>query len=251
MKLQGSTILITGGASGIGQAFAEALHAGGNKVIIAGRRRDALASTVHSHPGMESVELDVTDRASIARASAEILRKHPSLNVLINNAGVMQVDDVASKVDEELLASTIATNLLGPIRLTGALVDHLKRQPSATIINVSSALGFVPLAWSAVYSSTKAALHSYSLSLRYKLRGTSVKVVEVIPPWVQTDLLGKENRHDARAMPLEEFTAEAMRLLASNVEEVVVEKAKGLRDNVGPNEGNLVTQLNDLLGAVH
>jgi uncharacterized oxidoreductase len=170
---------------------------------------------------------------------------------LINNAGIMPVDDVASVVDELQLASTIATNLVGPIRLTGALIDHLKRQPSATIINVSSAMAFIPLAWSAVYSSTKAALHSYSLSLRYKLRGTSVNVLELVPPWVQTDLLGKENRYDPRAMPVEEFTVETMRLLASDVQEIVVEKAEPLRNAVGPGEGDLVTQLNDRIGAVH
>ena len=112
---------------------------------------------------------------------------------------------------------------------------------------MSSALGFVPLAWSAVYSSTKAALHSYSLSLRYKLKGTSVRVLELVPPWVQTDLLGKENRNDPRAMPLDEFIAETLRLLATDLEEIVVEQARPLRENVGPGEGTLVTQLNDLL----
>jgi uncharacterized oxidoreductase len=251
MDLVGNTILVTGGGSGIGRALAEALHARDNKVIIAGRRKSALAETVQAHPGMESVELDVTDPSSVARVSRELVRKHPSLNVLINNAGIMKVDDVGKAVDEELLASTLTTNLAAPIRLTGALLEHLKSRPSATVINVSSALGFTPLAWSAVYSSTKAALHSYSLSLRYKLKGTSVRVLELVPPWVQTDLLGAENRSDPRAMPLDEFTSETLRLLATDVEEIVVEKARPLRENVGPGEGKLVTQLNDLISAVH
>lgn len=182
-------------------------------MVIAGRRKEALAETVRANSGIEAVELDVASRESIARASVEIVRKYPSLNVLINNAGIMRVDNIDHFVDEELLASTISTNLLGPIRLTGALLDHLKAQPRAAIVNVSSVLGFVPLAWSAVYSSTKAALHSYSLSLRYALRGTSVRVIELIPPWVQTDLLGKGNSKDNRAMPLDEFAAETMHLL--------------------------------------
>ena len=182
-------------------------------MVIAGRRKEALAETVRANSGIEAVELDVASRESIARASVEIVRKYPSLNVLINNAGIMRVDNIDHFVDEELLASTISTNLLGPIRLTGALLDHLKSQPRAAIVNVSSVLGFVPLALSAVYSSTKAALHSYSLSLRYALRGTSVRVLELIPPWVQTDLLGKGNSRDNRAMPLDEFAAETMHLL--------------------------------------
>ena len=251
MNLEGNTVLITGGNSGIGRALAEALHARGNKVIIAGRRKEALADTVRANPGMESVELDVTDPSSVATVSAELLRNHPRLNVLINNAGIMKVDDVGRAIDEELVASTIATNLVAPIRLTGALLEHLKSQPSATIINVSSVLGFVPLAWSGVYSSTKAAVHSYSLSLRYKLKDTSVKVLELVPPWVQTDLLGSQNRNDPRAMPLDEFIADVLRLLATDVEEIVVEKAKPLWENVGPHEGQLVNQINDLVAAVH
>ena len=251
MNLEGNTVFITGGNSGIGRALAEALHARGNKVIIAGRRKEALVDTVRANPGMECVELDVTDPSSVATVSAELLRKHPRLNVLINNAGIMKVDDVARAIDEELVASTVATNLVAPIRLTGALLEQLKSQPSATIINVSSVMGFVPLAWSGVYSSTKAALHSYSLSLRYKLKDTSVRVLELVPPWVQTDLLGSQNRNDPRAMPLDEFTADVLRLLATDVEEIVVEKAKPLRENVGPHEGQLFNQLNDLVGAVH
>ena len=250
MNLEGNTILVTGGGSGIGHALAEALHARGNKVIIAGRRKSVLAETVQAHPGMESIELDVTDPSSVARVSRELVRKHPLLNVLINNAGIMKVDDVGKVVDEELLTSTLTTNLAAPIRLTGALLEQFRSQPSATVINVSSVLGFVPLAWSAVYSSTKAALHSYSLSLRYKLKGTSVRVLELVPPWVQTDLLGEENRNDPRAMPLDEFTAETLRLLATDLEEIVVERAKPLRENVGPGEGKLVTQLNELVTAV-
>ena len=185
------------------QALAEALHQRGSKVIISGRRKSRLAKTLEANPGMDSIELDIADPASIRRVSAKLIAKNPELNVLINNAGIMQVDDVAGDVDDGLISSTIATNLMGPIRLTGALVEHLKKQESAAVLNVSSVLGFVPMAMAAVYSSTKAALHSYSQSLRFKLRNTSVRVLEVIPPWVRTELLNSSE--ESRAMPLDEF----------------------------------------------
>ena len=164
---------------------------------------------------------------------------------MINNAGIMQFDDVAGVVDETLLVSTITTNLLGPIRMTSALIDHLKKQDSATIINISSILGFVPLTMAAVYSSTKAALHSYSQSLRYKLSGTSVKVQEIAPPWVQTDLIN--SRNEPRAMPLDPYIEETMKVLGTDVEEVLVDRAKLFRDKVGPADIGFVKQFNDSL----
>jgi short-subunit dehydrogenase involved in D-alanine esterification of teichoic acids/threonine dehydrogenase-like Zn-dependent dehydrogenase len=247
MKLEGNTVFITGGGSGIGRALAEALHKRGNQVIIAGRRKSNLAETVRANPGLASMELDVADPSSILAVAKQLVAKYPTLNVFVNNAGVMAVDDVAGPLDDKVLVSTIATNVLGPMRLTAALIGHFKQQRNATVINISSVLGFVPLAWSAVYSSTKAAMHSYSLSLRYRLKDTSVKVVELAPPWVQTDLLGSENRYDPRAMPLDEYTAETMRVLEGDVEEVLVERAKPVRNNVGPNEGGFVRKFNDML----
>ena len=132
---------------------------------------------------------------------------------------------------------------MGPIRMTGALIEHLKRQTEATVINTTSVLGFVPLAVTAVYSSTKAAMHSYTMSLRYKLKGTPVRVLELTPPWVRTDLLGSNN--EPRAMPLAEFIEETMRVLGTDADEVLVEGAKPLRNNAGPHEATLVTQFND------
>ncbi|MDB5775987.1 MAG: putative oxidoreductase [Herbaspirillum sp.] len=245
MKLSGNTILITGGTSGIGRALAEALHKAGNQIIISGRRSNLLAEVTQANPGMQSVLLNVNDPASIAAVATEVTTRFPALNVLINNAGIMQIDDASGTVDDELLTSTITTNLYGPIRMTSALIEHLKRQPSATIINVSSALAFVPLAISALYSSTKAALHSYSLSLRYKLKDTSVSVLEIAPPWVQTDMLNSKD--EPRAMPLATFIDETMAVLATDTDEVLVETAKPLRNNVGPNEFEFVVQLNDSL----
>ena len=245
MRLTGNTIFITGGGSGIGRGLAEALHRLGNQVIISGRRKGHLAQTTKANPGMKSVELNVEDPASIAAVTNTLIADYPKLNVLINNAGVMHIDDAASAVDETLLVSTITTNLMGPIRMTGALIDHFKKQDQAAVMNVSSALGFVPLAMAAVYSSTKAALHSYTLSLRYKLKGSSVAVLEIAPPWVQTDLLNSNK--EPRAMPLAEFIEETLKVLKTDAEELLVERAKPLRNNVGPNEAAFVTQFNDMM----
>jgi len=243
MILTGNTIFITGGGSGIGRGLAEALHKRGNLVIISGRRRSHLEATTEANPGMVSVELDLQDPKSIASVVKKLVAQYPKLNVLINNAGIMQVDDAAGVIDDALLVSTVNTNLLGTIRVTSALIEHLKRQPSATIIYNTSVLGYVPLAITAVYSSTKAALHSYVLSQRYRLKNTAVRVLEIAPPWVQTDLLGSND--EPRAMPLAEFIKETMSALGTDAQEILVQRAKPLRDNPGPNEGALVTQFND------
>jgi uncharacterized oxidoreductase len=245
MKLTDNTIFITGGATGIGRGLAEALHKLGNKVIISGRRREALSAATKGNPGMDSVELDVSDPASIATVAKKLIADYPALNVLINNAGIMLIDDAAGKIDDQLLTSTVATNLLGPIRLTSVLIEHLKKQPKAAIIYNTSALAFVPLALTAVYSSTKAALHSYVLSQRYKLKATSVSVLEIAPPWVQTDLLN--SNEEPRAMPLKDFIEETMKVLGTDANEILVELAKPFRNNPGPNESALVTQFNDTM----
>ena len=243
MKLSGNTILITGGGSGIGRGLAEALHQRKNQVIIAGRRKDRLMEVAKAYPGIAWVELNIEDPASISAVATKLTAEYPKLNVLINNAGIMNIDDASSAIDERLLVSTLTTNLMGPIRMTGALIEHLKRQTEATVINTTSVLGFVPLAVTAVYSSTKAAMHSYTMSLRYKLKGTQVRVLELAPPWVQTDLLGSNN--EPRAMPLAAFIEETMRVLGTDADEVLVESAKPLRNNAGPHEAALVTQFND------
>ena len=247
MKLTGNTIFITGGGSGIGRGLAEALHKRGNQVIIAGRRKGHLTEVAKANPGMRWVELNIEDPASVSTVAGRLIAEYPKLNVLINNAGVMNIDDVSAAIDEKLLVTTLTTNVMGPIRMTGALIEHLKRQNDAAVINNSSVLGFVPLAMTAVYSATKAALHSYTLSLRYKLKGTPVKVLEIAPPWVQTDLLGSNN--EPRAMPLADFIEETMRVLGTDAEEVLVERAKPLRNNAGPDEAAFVVQFNDMMAS--
>ena len=248
MKLTENTIFITGGGTGIGRGLSEALHKLGNKVIISGRRKEHLDATAKANPGMDSVELDIANPMNIAAVAKKLIADYPALNVLINNAGIMLIDDAAGKIDDQLLTSTVTTNLLGPIRLTSALIEHLKKQPKAAIVYNTSALAFVPLALTAVYSATKAALHSYILSQRYKLKGASVTVLEISPPWVRTDLLN--SKEEPRAMPLKDFIEETVKLLGTDAKEIVVEQAQAFRNNPGPNESALVTQFNDsMIGA--
>jgi uncharacterized oxidoreductase len=242
MKLSGNTIFITGGGSGIGRGLAEALHQRGNKVIIAGRRRSHLDEVVAANPGMAAIELDITDAAGIERVAAQLIKDYPDLNVVINNAGIMQPDTSAGRVDDALMVSTITTNLMGPIRMTSALIDHLKTKNDAVVAYTSSVLAFVPLAVTAVYSSTKAALHSYVMSQRFMLRDTTVRVLEIAPPWVRTDLMN--SREAEQAMPLDAYIDETMTVLGTDANEVLVEGAKLFRGNPGPGEHELVDGFN-------
>jgi uncharacterized oxidoreductase len=230
MKLTGNTILITGGGSGIGRGLAESFHALGNQVIIAGRRQQTLDETVAANPGMMAITLDIEDPASIRTFAANVAKQYPPLNVLINNAGIMRAEKLTSQPDDLAAAeSTIVTNLLGPIRLTAALLPHLHQQPYAVIMNVSSGLAFVPLAPTPTYCATKAAIHSYTQSLRYQLRESPIEVLELIPPYVATDLLNGAD--DPRAMPLDKFIAEVMEILKTQptATEICVENVQGLR----------------------
>ena len=232
MKITDNTILITGGGSGIGRGLAEAFHALGNKVIIAGRRQHTLEEVTDANPGMASVSLDITDPAAIKAFASEVTELHPTLNVLINNAGISRLEDMKTKTADTTRAEAmITTNLLGPIRLTTALLPHLQKQSRATIINVTSGLGFVPLPIAPTYSATKAAMHSYTESLRVQFKDTPLEFLEIIPPYVQTELGGKAQTVDPRAMPLKDFIAETMQILKSQPEarENCVERVKPLR----------------------
>ena len=250
MKLTGNTIFITGGGSGIGRGLAEALHGLGNQVIISGRRAGHLAEVTKANPGMQSVELNVEDPGSIAAVATKLVAEYPKLNVLINNAGIMKMDTAEGVVDDELLVSTVTTNLLGPARMTSALIEHLKGQPEAAVIHVTSGLAFTPLAMSSIYCATKAALHSYALSQRFQLKGTSVKVLELAPPYVQTELGGERQKTDPNAMPLDEFIAETMTSLGTDADEVLVERVLPLRNNAGPNEWEFVNKFNETMSAL-
>jgi uncharacterized oxidoreductase len=232
MQTSGNTILITGGGSGIGRALAEAFHRRGNRVIVAGRRASALGDVARENPGIEAVVLDVTDPQDIARVAAKIAGEYPTLNALVNNAGIMQPEDWrAIDVNAGIAEATIATNLLAPIRLTAALLPLLREQAKSTVLNVSSGLAFLPLAFTPAYSATKAAIHSFSESLRYQLASTGVDVVEIVPPYVQTELMGEQQANDPDAMPLAEFIDEVMSILDAQpgVREVLAKRVLPLR----------------------
>jgi len=230
MKLSGNTILITGGGSGIGRELALRFHALGNRVIVAGRRREQLEETISGREGMFAVALDVSDLASIGTAARALVADHPELDILINNAGIMASEDLGSSRDLSIAEATITTNLLGPIRLTNALIDHLRTRPGAAIINLSSGLASVPLVSAPTYSATKAAIHSYTLSLREALKG-QVEVIELIPPGVQTDLTPGQATREGY-MPLDDYIDEVMSLFAiqPTPPEIAVERVKFLRN---------------------
>jgi uncharacterized oxidoreductase len=230
MNLTGNTILITGGGSGIGRGLAESLHALGNQVIIAGRRQHALDETTAANAGMKSLPLDIENPEAIREFAAKAVVEYPSLNFLINNAGIMRTEKLLAQQPDLVDAEAIVTtNLLGPIRLTAALLPHLIKQSRAAILNVSSGLAFLPLALTPTYCATKAAIHSYTLSLRYQLRTTGIEVLELVPPYVATNLMS--GAADPRAMPLDQFIAEVMEILKQQPTppEICVENVKRLR----------------------
>ena len=232
MKMSGNTILITGGGSGIGRALAEAFHKLGNQVIIAGRRPQVLDEVTRANSGMKSLTLDIEDAAAIRAFAAKVTAENPKLNVLLNNAGIMRPENrLAKPTDVADAEATIATNLLGPIRLTAALVPHFLKQSAATIINLSSGLAFVPMSATPTYCATKAAIHSYTQSLREQLKRTSIEVLELIPPYVATELMGAQQAADPHAMALDQFISEAMALFKAQPVggEIVVERCKPLR----------------------
>jgi uncharacterized oxidoreductase len=229
MKLTDNTILITGGGSGIGRGLAEAVHALGNHVIIAGRRPHMLRETAAANPGVDYLIFDQCNAAAVENLAAELRERFPKLNVLVNNAGIQRLEKLAGG-DFTDAESTIHTNLLAPMRLTAALLPQLIGQPQGAILNVTSALAMMPAAMMPSYCASKAAMHSYTQSLRYQLRETPVEVIEIIPPWVQTELQG-ERGMNPKAMPLKDYIAETMALLKDSPEsgEIVVERAKPMR----------------------
>jgi uncharacterized oxidoreductase len=208
MKLESNTLLITGGASGIGLALAERFLQAGSTVAICGRREDKLNEAKTKHPQL------ITRVCNVAVAEERVAlldwatRELPALNVLVNNAGIQQRYSLQQAPDWQQMHNEIAINLDAPVHLSTLFIPHLMQQPRSAILNVSSGLAFVPMAAASVYCATKAALHSFTMSLRHQLSGTSTEVIEIIPPAVQTDL-GGGGLHTFGA-PLDEFTDSIM-----------------------------------------
>lgn len=246
MKQSGNTILITGGGSGIGEALAHRFHDAGNTVIVAGRRQDALDKACEGRDNMHGMVLDVESAEGVKDFARRVLEAHPALNVLINNAGIMRFEPLDTARDLSDAEATITTNLLGPIRLIDALIDHLTAQDGAAIVNVTSGLAFVPLIVTPTYNATKAAIHSYTVSLREALKG-KVEVIELAPPAVQTGLTpGQESRPGYQ--PLDEFAEEVMALFAHDPtpKEILVDRVGFLRFAEAQGRfDDTVTQLNE------
>ena len=231
MNISGNTVFIPGSTSGIGLALALELQARGNTVIAGGRRDDLLERIAAEHPGLDTVQVDITDAASIESAAKQVLARHPDLNVLVAMAGIMRIEDWHEPGSFLDSAETVmTTNVLGPIRLIAAFIEHLRAQPDATIMTVSSGLAFTPLAVTPSYNASKAAIHMLSESIRLQLADTSVRVIELEPPSVRTALLPGQDESEF-AMPLAEFVAEVVALLAAqpDAKEIQVERVKFLR----------------------
>jgi len=250
MKTSGNTILITGGGSGIGEALAHRFHDAGNTVIIAGRRQDALDAAAAGRANIHTMTLDVESAGAIEDFAKTVVAAFPALNVLINNAGIMKFETLETARDLSDAEATIVTNLLGPIRLTNALIDHLTAQADAAVVNVTSGLAFVPLVDTPTYCATKAAIHSYTVAMREVLKG-KIEVIELAPPGVQTGLTpGQATRPGY--MPLDEYADEVMALFGQNPTppEVLVERVKFLRNAEAEHRFDAtVTQLNQMARA--
>lgn len=217
MKITGNTILVTGGTSGIGRAMAEALHDRGNRVIVTGRRKALLDEIAAARPGMVGLELDLDQPTSLSRLVAEVRARFPELNVLFANAGISRREDLASDdYDVAVAEAVVETNILGVLRATAAFLPLLKRQTDAVVMATSSNLASIPRADFPAYCASKAFLHSWLQSLRHQVRNIPVEVLELAPPYVQTELTGSGQASDPRAMPLDGYVAEVMHLIETH-----------------------------------
>ncbi|MDB5251958.1 MAG: short-chain dehydrogenase [Flaviaesturariibacter sp.] len=239
MNLSNNTVLITGGTSGIGLAFAKEFSKAGSTVIICGRRQDRLDAIAAEHPGIITRRCDLSIDADREALVAWAIATYPALNIVINNAGVQLLSDLTRPVDLARVREETETNFIAPVHLSSLFSGHLASRPESALVNISSGLAFVPIALMPVYCATKAAIHSFSLSLRYQLRGTNIKVFEIAPPAVDTEL-GHDRRSDKSeshgGMPVDAFIAEAMAALRDDVLEAPIGMAKHLHET---REGSL------------
>lgn|ERR1035437_651955 len=231
MKLSGNTIFITGGTSGLGLAFAERFIELGNKVVICGRREDRLNHLKEKHPGLITYSCDVSDSSQRESISSMIIKEHPDVNILVNNAGIQLVADLTKPVNLDNIKLEIETNLTAPIHLASLFSQHLATKSDSAIINISSGLAFTPIAFMPVYCATKAGIHSLTMSLRFQMRNTSVKIFEIIPPSTDTEL-GHERRADKNethgGIPISEFLEEAMEAIKNDLFTAPIGISKGM-----------------------
>jgi uncharacterized oxidoreductase len=228
MKLTGNTILITGGTAGIGLALATKLAELGNEVIVTGRNQDKLDAVAKQHPKIVTVRSDAADAKAVAALGQEMKEKFPKLNVLVNNAGVMIYRNLGAAADVAALTSEIDINLTGPIRLVSVLIEQLVAN-KGTIINVSSGLAFVPLQAAPIYCATKAAMHSYTISLRQQLADHGVEVVELMPPAVKTELAPIPEEANVKVITTDELVDATVKALAKGRLEIRPGQANQLR----------------------
>ena len=231
MNLSNNTVLITGGATGIGLELARQLLARGNEVIICGRRRERLEQAKTMYPALHARVANVAYPRDRGDLLAFVERHFPNLNVLVNNAGVQHLVDFRDPEHLQRADEEIGINLVAPIHVTNLFLPHLLRQPHAAIVNVTSGLGFAPLARMPVYCATKAAFHSITMSLRFQLRDTNVKVFETIPPIVTSELGSAHRPAEANrtAMPTDAAVTEMIEALERDEYEYAIGEAKRLR----------------------
>ncbi|MFZ4896394.1 SDR family oxidoreductase [Plantibacter sp. Mn2098] len=245
MNITGNTIFIPGGASGIGLALAKRLQAAGNTLIIGGRRTAVLEKLKADH-GFDTVIIDTTDNTSVLAARDAVLAAHPELNVVITMAGIMVTEDTHVAGFLEAAERTVETNVLGPLRLISAFVEHLQTRSDATIMTVSSGLAHLPLTITPSYNGSKAFIHRFTETLRLQLAGSTVKVVELTPPGLRTELMPGQSQVEI-FLPLDDYIDEVMTILETqpDVTEVLVEGVKWMRyAEVNGNYDELVTTMN-------
>ena len=240
MNTSGNTILITGGTSGIGLAFAKEFLNRGNTVIICGRREDRLASIKEQYPMIVTTKCNLADANERVALADWVIKNYPSVNILMNNAGVQLDTNLTETVDLEKVNEEVTTNLIAPIHLGSLFTPHLKNSAGAAIINITSGLAFVPIAFMPVYCATKAAMHSLTMSQRYQLKDSGIKVFEIAPPSTDTEL-GHQRRTDKTrshgGIPISEFLAEAMVAIEQDLLEAPIGQSKGMiakRDELFP-----------------
>jgi uncharacterized oxidoreductase len=229
MKLDNRTILITGGTSGIGLELAKQLHQRGNTIIVTGRDPGKLDAAKRALSGIHTFESDVSDPVAIAALHDSVLAQFPALDTLVNNAGVMRNLNLNQRRDLNDVTREIEINLMGPVRMVQQFLPHLKTRKGALIVNVSSGLAFVPFPASPIYCATKAAIHSFTQSLRVQLDGTGVTVIELAPPAVETPLLRGEFEEELKGQKGMDVTVLAERAIAA-IEAGKLEIRPGLSD---------------------